>query len=78
MTSPDWEAWRDRPRHPPDTVRFVEVTNENEAAVSGLTTHKTQEAFVAPCCGRLPMPCSPRWSTGRRSCRGCGRWWPTT
>ena len=48
MTRSDWETWRDRPRHSPDDVRLVEVTNENEAAVSGLTTHKTQEAFVAP------------------------------
>ena len=48
MTRTDWETWRDRPRHPPDTVRLVEVTTENEAAVSGLATHRTQEAFVAP------------------------------
>jgi RimJ/RimL family protein N-acetyltransferase/ribosomal protein S18 acetylase RimI-like enzyme len=48
LTRPDWETWRDRPRHPPDVVRLVEVTTENEAAVSGLATHRTQEGFVAP------------------------------
>jgi RimJ/RimL family protein N-acetyltransferase len=48
MTRPDWEAWRDRPRQPPDVVRLVEVTTENEAVVSGLSTHRTQEEFVAP------------------------------
>ena len=48
MTRPDWEAWRDRARHTPEEVHLVEVTTENEAIVSGLTTHRTQEEFVAP------------------------------
>ena len=48
MTRPDWETWRDRPRHPPDSMYLVEVTTENVASVSGLTTHRTQEEFVAP------------------------------
>ncbi len=48
MTRPDWETWRDRPRNPPREVRLVEVTTENEGAVSKLATHKTQEEFVAP------------------------------
>ena len=48
MTRPDWETWRDRPRHPPDSVHLVEVTTENVATISGLTTHRTQEEFVAP------------------------------
>jgi RimJ/RimL family protein N-acetyltransferase len=50
MTRPDWEAWRDRPRHPPEAVGLIEVTTENEGKVSKLATHKTQEAFVAPMC----------------------------
>ncbi|HSJ85361.1 MAG TPA: GNAT family N-acetyltransferase [Acidimicrobiia bacterium] len=50
MTRPDWETWRDRPRHPPEAVGLVEVTPENERIVSKLATHKTQEAFVAPMC----------------------------
>jgi len=48
LTRPDWETWRDRPRHPPDDLRLVEVTSDNERMVSKLTTHKSQEAFVAP------------------------------
>lgn len=48
MTREDWEAWRNRPRTRPTEVRLVEVTTENFAAVYGLTTHKTQESFVAP------------------------------
>ncbi len=48
LTRPDWEAWRDRPRHPPGEIRLIEVTVENESAVYKLRTHKTQEAFVAP------------------------------
>jgi RimJ/RimL family protein N-acetyltransferase len=50
MTRPDWETWRDRPRHPPEAVSLIEVTTENEGKVSKLATHKTQEAFVAPMC----------------------------
>lgn len=48
MTRDDWEAWRNRPRQPPSEIQLIEITTENEAAVSKLRTHKTQEAFVAP------------------------------
>ncbi len=48
MTRADWEAWRGRPRHRPDQVSLVPVTEENVAAVAALTTHKSQERFVAP------------------------------
>ena len=48
MTRTDWEAWRGRPREAPAEVSLIEVTAENQRAVSSLTTHKTQEAFVAP------------------------------
>ena len=47
MTRPDWEAWRDRPRHRPDAVSLVTVDSSNEREVYRLRTHKTQEAFVA-------------------------------
>ena len=47
MTRPDWEAWRDRPRHRPEAVSLVEITTDNFRTVSRLRTHKTQEAFVA-------------------------------
>jgi RimJ/RimL family protein N-acetyltransferase len=48
MTRPDWETWRNRPRHLPHEVSLAEVSAENERATSRLLTHKTQEAFVAP------------------------------
>jgi RimJ/RimL family protein N-acetyltransferase len=48
MLREDWEAWRDRPRTPPQEVRLVEVTKENLRAVYDMVTHKTQENFVAP------------------------------
>ena len=48
LIRPDWEHWRDRPRHPPAEVRLVEVTRDNEEEVLGLKTHKSQEEFVAP------------------------------
>jgi RimJ/RimL family protein N-acetyltransferase len=44
----DYDAWRDRPLGPPHAVRLVEVTADNEPAVSRLVTHKSQERFVAP------------------------------
>ena len=48
MTRPDWERWRDRPRDPPESVNLVEVTTENVTTVVRLSTHRTQEEFVAP------------------------------
>ncbi len=48
MTRDDWEVWRTRPRHQPDEVSLVEITADNAATVARLTTHKTQERFVAP------------------------------
>jgi diamine N-acetyltransferase len=48
MTRADWAQWRDRPRTPPADVRLVPVTQENAAAVLGLRTHHSQQAFVAP------------------------------
>ncbi|MGZ5385527.1 MAG: GNAT family N-acetyltransferase, partial [Acidimicrobiia bacterium] len=47
MTRPDWERWRDRPRHRPTEVSLIEVTTENVGPVTRLRTHKTQETFVA-------------------------------
>lgn len=48
MTRPDWEAWRGRPRTPPDHVRLDPVTRENKSALLALRTHHSQHAFVAP------------------------------
>ena len=44
----DWEAWRDRPLHPPTTVRFVEITADNVVEVGRLSTHRSQQRFVSP------------------------------
>ena len=48
MTRPDWEAWTNRRRDPPSSVRLIEVTADNQRAVRRLRTHKSQEHFVAP------------------------------
>lgn len=48
MTRADWEVWRDRPRHRPGDVRLVEITADTMHPVRRLTTHKSQERFVAP------------------------------
>lgn len=48
MTRPDWEAWRSRPRTPPNVLRLVELNARNQRAIARLRTHRTQEAFVAP------------------------------
>lgn len=48
MTRPDWEAWRQRPRRAPDSVKLIEVTNANFKDVYSLETHRSQRSFVAP------------------------------
>jgi GNAT superfamily N-acetyltransferase len=48
MTRADRDEWQARPRPRPDSVRFVEITDENFSAVVRLATHKSQERFVAP------------------------------
>jgi RimJ/RimL family protein N-acetyltransferase len=47
----DWQVWNTRLRTRPNAVRLIEVTNDNLCAVSALTTHKSQERFVAPMTG---------------------------
>lgn len=48
VTADDREEWRNRPRHRPEVVRLVEVTEANFERAYFLRTHKTQESFVAP------------------------------
>jgi RimJ/RimL family protein N-acetyltransferase len=48
MTRPDWVAWRDRPRTPPDLVKLVDIDAANYETVLSLRTHKSEETFVAP------------------------------
>jgi RimJ/RimL family protein N-acetyltransferase/GNAT superfamily N-acetyltransferase len=48
MVRTDWEAWRDRPRHRPASVKLLEITSDNLRATMRLATHKSQERFVAP------------------------------
>lgn len=47
MTRGDWEAWRDRPRHQPVSVRLVEIDADSMRLVRRLATHKSQERFVS-------------------------------
>lgn len=44
----DHAAWTGRTRTAPEDVQLVPVDQSNESAVYKLTTHKTQEEFVAP------------------------------
>lgn len=44
----DWDDWKNRPQGPPERIDLVEITAENYGAVARLTTHKSQERFVAP------------------------------
>ena len=61
-TRADWDTWQSRPRHQPDQVELVPVTADNRRAVGALSTHKSQERFVAPMLGNFrdalvpPMP----------------------
>ncbi len=48
MLRADWEQWQTRPRHRPDTVELVDVTADNLHATMGLSTHRSQQQFVAP------------------------------
>jgi RimJ/RimL family protein N-acetyltransferase len=48
MIRSDRDAWRDRPRHRPDSVELVEITTDNLDAVMHLATHRSQQRFVAP------------------------------
>ncbi len=48
MTRADWDIWRNRPRHRPQSVELVPVTAENSRVVGQLATHKSQERFVSP------------------------------
>ncbi len=53
MTRDDWESWRDRPRRRPESVELVEITNEILPRVLRLTTHRSQQRFVAPVANSL-------------------------
>ena len=66
MLREDWEAWRGRPHTPPEEVRLVEVTAENLADVFRLSTHKSQEAFVAPMARSLAQALRPGEVEGKR------------
>lgn len=65
MVRDDWEAWRDRPRTPPEEVRLVEVTAENLTEVFRLRTHRSQEAFVAPMTRSLAQALRPGEHEGK-------------
>ena len=47
-TREEWLAWRDRPTGPPAEVGLTPITSDTAAAYLALTTHRSQERFVAP------------------------------
>lgn len=47
MTRADWDRWQHRPTGPPDEVRLIEITSDNQREVAALETHKSQERLVA-------------------------------
>lgn len=47
-TAHEYRAWVDRPQHPPDELRLVPLTVENNRGYYALRTHHSQERFVAP------------------------------
>lgn len=47
-TAQECRDWADRPQHPPDEVRLVPLTLENNRSYYALRTHHSQERFVAP------------------------------
>ncbi len=48
LTRSDWDDWTSRRQDPPASVSLVEITSTNLAEVRKITTHKSQERFVAP------------------------------
>jgi RimJ/RimL family protein N-acetyltransferase len=59
MTRADWDAWCNRPRHPPDQVELLPVTADNARAVGDLITHKSQERFVSTMLGNFRDALTP-------------------
>lgn len=47
MTAEQRRSWRERPRTPPEQVRLVEISADNQRAHRALRTHRSQEQFVA-------------------------------
>jgi RimJ/RimL family protein N-acetyltransferase len=64
MTRADWEAWRDRPRHRPESVELIEITREHLRDVLALATHRSQQRFVAPVATSLAEALVPPTSHG--------------
>jgi len=64
MRRVDWEAWRSRPRHRPQTVRLVEVSWDNRRAVAAIETHHSQRRFVTPVLNSLADAMVPPASDG--------------
>lgn len=47
LTKADREAWKNRKTGPPDEVSLIDIDHKNQRDVGHLTTHKSQERFVA-------------------------------
>ena len=65
LTIADRDAWRSRPRERPRRVELVEVTSANLTAVLALSTHRSQERFVAPVSQSLAEALVPPIGLGR-------------
>ncbi len=50
-TAEEWNAWADRPREPPDQLRLLPLTLENNRDYYVLRTHHSQQRFVSPMSG---------------------------
>ncbi len=59
MTRSDRTDWTTRPRSAPETVVLAEITRANLAEVRRLTTHHSQERFVAPIDDSLALALVP-------------------
>lgn len=58
--------WLARPRSRAVDVQLVEVTEDNQRAVSRLATHHSQERFVAPMAGTFADALIPQFEEGLR------------
>ncbi len=64
LTTEARARWLARPRNPPLAVRLVEVSETNRSLVAGLTTHHTQERFVATMAGSFADAADPEMHEG--------------
>ena len=64
-------AWAGRPHDPPDHLRLVPLTLENNRGYYALRTHHSQERFVAPMSWSFADALFPEVIDGALWSRGC-------